>query len=158
MSYPGGGIPITPNSAPTPASRAPLSANTKGKGRAIPSPLGPGTGTGTGTAAPTGNIGSSSNGAARQNDRRWIGGVQVETRCVISLLMNWLLMIRTGIAEWTLLTNLLPLLWCVLYSLSALLHLMMNRVETCFLSTPNSFKSSIPEGQVNPDKYYGTSL
>jgi len=80
MSYPGGGIPITPNSAPTPASRAPLSANTKGKGRAIPSPLGPGTGTGTGTAAPTGNIGSSSNGAARQNDRRWIGGVQVETR------------------------------------------------------------------------------
>ena len=88
MSYPGGGIPITPNSAPTPASRAPLSANTKGKGRAIPSPLGPGTGTGTGTAAPTGNIGSSSNGAARQNDRRWIGGVQVETRCVISFLYN----------------------------------------------------------------------
>jgi hypothetical protein len=97
MSYPGGGIPITPNSAPTPVSRAPLSANTKGKGRAIPSPLGTGNGngTGTGTTAPgatqnplAGNIGSSSNGAARQSDRRWIGGVQVETRCVISLLDN----------------------------------------------------------------------
>ncbi|KIM24431.1 hypothetical protein M408DRAFT_331796 [Serendipita vermifera MAFF 305830] len=89
MSYPGGGVPVTPVAS----SPAPLSANTKGKGRAIPtpSPLAASSTQNTNGNAPTGlsgNIGTpnpanvpksfGSNGAG--GGRQWIGGVQVETR------------------------------------------------------------------------------
>ncbi|PVF95957.1 Yip1-domain-containing protein [Serendipita vermifera] len=98
MSYPGGGVPVTPVSASTAASRTPLSANTKGKGRAMPSPVpaagapsnsNPSNGVPGNTLAPpgtlnglSGNIGTSSgtNPSRPNSNRQWVGGVQVETR------------------------------------------------------------------------------
>ncbi|KAG8828957.1 hypothetical protein FRC17_007276 [Serendipita sp. 399] len=85
MSYPGGGVPVTPISASSNGGKTPLSANTKGKGRAVPPPAGGPTAPSTNAAANgangalSGNIGSSSNAAPNSN-RRWIGNVQVETR------------------------------------------------------------------------------
>ena len=78
--------PTTPLSA-RPPPPPPLD---KGKGRAkdtlLPPPAaGPnGTGTGTGTSSNplAGNIGTPANGATPKADRRTVGGVRVETRCV----------------------------------------------------------------------------
>jgi len=93
MSHPGRGIPITPIQSSS--SPAPLSANTKGKGRAVLTPssngntLGvPGGTGGGGSATLSGNIGTSNTGNAKvptgfgntTGGRQWIGGVQLETR------------------------------------------------------------------------------
>ncbi|KAG8836962.1 hypothetical protein FRC20_006847 [Serendipita sp. 405] len=86
MSYPGGGVPVTPVSASS-GGKTPISANTKGKARAAPPPPGgPGLSTNAGANATngalSGNIGSSSgsNNTGANSNRRWIGNVQVETR------------------------------------------------------------------------------
>lgn len=66
---------------------ASLSAEAKGKGRAFDTSTSvPGSGPSSGPAAPTlsGTIGSNANAnAPKQNTRRTVGGVQVETRYVI---------------------------------------------------------------------------
>ena len=96
MSYPGGGVPVTPLAS----SPAPLSANTKGKGRAppVPSPLAASSSQNANGNAPrglSGNIGAPNPASAPKSfgsngtgtgSRQWVGGVQVETRYDLPLL------------------------------------------------------------------------
>jgi len=107
MAHPGAGIPVTPLSSSTSPAR--LSANTKGKGRAVgtpspsPLPFGPssqyqqGGNTLGSTTGLSGNIGAPNNptttrgangsgptgfGSTTTSGRQWIGGIQLETRCI----------------------------------------------------------------------------